>query len=149
MRDLVWALNPDNTTLANLIARVREYSSDYLEDFPIELKSSYPENIPQSPITKESHRGIFMVVKESLNNIVKHAQASEVEILTQLSNQNLSIAIEDNGIGFDIKNYEAGNGLRNMKTRIVAAGGSFDISSNLKKGTRITISIPLAKVLKS
>ena len=149
MRDLVWALNPDNTTLANLIARVREYSSDYLEDFPIELKSSYPENIPQLPITKESHRGIFMVAKESLNNIVKHSHATEVEIIAQLTNQNLSITIEDNGVGFDIKNYQAGNGLHNMKSRIVAAGGSFEINSNLKKGTRITISIPLAKVLKS
>lgn len=149
MRDLIWALNPENTTLANLIARIREYTSDYLEDFPIELKTSYPEVIPQSPINKESHRGIFMVVKEALNNIVKHAHPTEIEIIAELTNSSLSLQIRDNGIGFSTTDTNLGNGLRNMKNRINAAGGSFQIQSIPRKGTSIQLFLPLSQVLKS
>lgn len=144
MRDLIWALNPENTTLANLIARIREYSSEYLEDFPIELRASYPEQIAQMPISKESHRGVFMVVKESLNNIVKHAYAAEIKIVAKITPDNFSISIEDNGVGFDTTYYAAGNGLRNMKNRIQAAGGNMNIQSEIKRGTRISITVPLA-----
>lgn len=148
MRDLIWALNPENTTLANLIARVREYSSDYLEDFPVELISNFPDNIPQFQITKESHRGIFMVIKESLNNSVKHAQASQIKIDALLDDKNISISIADNGNGFTKNAKESGNGLRNMKSRIEAAGGTFDLESEKGKGTKIIISLALDKVIK-
>ena len=149
MRDLIWALNPENTTLANLIARVREYSSDYLEDFPIELNSTFPESIPQVPITKESHRGIFMVIKESLNNIIKHSKATQIYLHVQLKEKGLNIEIKDNGIGFILSNKESGNGLRNMKSRIEAVGGSFDLKSEINNGSSISIQLPLEKILRN
>ncbi|OFY87532.1 MAG: hypothetical protein A3F72_17965 [Bacteroidetes bacterium RIFCSPLOWO2_12_FULL_35_15] len=149
MRDLIWALNPENTTLDNLVARIREYSSDYLEDFPIELMSSYPSSITPTPIYKDSHREIFMVVKECLNNIVKHSTASIVNMKVRIVENDLTISIHDNGLGFNTDNYKAGSGLRNMKNRISAIYGKLSIESEPQKGTGICILIPLDKIMKS
>lgn len=147
MRDLIWALNSDNTTIANLVARMREYTTDYLEDFSIELKYSFPDKLPQTAITKESHRELFMVVKETLNNIAKHSKATAVFFKIEITALNLKLSIKDNGIGFDDTNKK-GNGLRNMKSRLEAIGGTFDIISEKDLGTEISVTVPLQKIVK-
>ena len=148
MRDLIWALNPENTTLENLIAHIREYSTDYLEDFSIELKTSFPDSIPQTSITKKCQRELFMVVKESLNNISKHSKATRAFFNIALDGENLSMVIEDNGVGFNSETLSNGNGLRNMQSRIKELGGIFDLTSNSGKNTVIKISIPIQNILK-
>jgi len=148
MRDLIWALNPDNTTLANLVSRMREYTTDYLEDYPITLLYEIPENLPQSAITKESHRELFMVVKETLNNIGKYAHATQIVFTVILTASNLIISIHDNGVGFIINYKSKGNGLRNMKNRLEALGGNFTVISEKGKGTKIVVNVPLDKIIK-
>lgn len=147
MRDLIWALNPDNTTIANLIARMREYTTDYLEDYPIQIQYNIPIELPQTPITKESHRELFMVVKETLNNISKHANASNLSFSVQLDTEFLLLTIKDNGIGFS-ETKTNGNGIRNMKSRIAAIDGQFEMISKTQEGTTVTVSVPLQKILK-
>ena len=149
MRDLIWALNPDNTTLPNLIARMREYTTDYLEDFPIEIKYSFPDNVPQTSINKESHRELFMIVKETLNNISKHSKATEILFNVNITNDNFSFSIRDNGIGFNEETIKRGNGLRNMNSRITALGGIFEVKSEPNKYTLIAVSVPLQKIIKT
>ncbi len=144
MRDLIWALNPENTTVANLLAQIREYTSDYLEDFPIALKASFPEDVPQKPISKESHHSIYMVIKEALNNMIKHSQASIISIEVQFQQNMLTILLADNGIGFSTEEKRDGNGLRNMTSRITASQGKFHIDSAPGKGTSIMVTMPIA-----
>lgn len=148
MRDLIWALNPENTTIANLLARMREYATDYLEDYPIEIQNEFPENPPQTPISKESHRELFMVVKESLNNIVKHSKATKVNFTTKITSDLLELSIKDNGIGFHKSIIKNGNGLRNMQTRLQSIDGVCDIISENERGTEIKVCVPFAKILK-
>lgn len=147
MRDLIWALDPENVTLSGLIARIREYSTDYLEDFSAKLKLKTDENIPELPITKESHREILMTVKESLNNIVKHSKATLIEIETGIYHELLSISVRDNGIGIS-ESESSGNGLKNMRSRINSVGGEFIIDNNSDQGTLIIVKVPLQKILK-
>lgn len=149
MRDLIWALNPENTTLANLIARMREFTSDYLEDLPIEPIFSIPDNISQSPINKESHRELFMVVKEALNNISKHSKATSVFFDIVINDDIFLISIKDDGIGFNWDINPNGNGLRNMQSRISAIGGVFNISARNGQGTEISVLVSLNKILKN
>ena len=149
MRDLIWVLNSENTTLANLIARIREYTTDYLEDFPIELHYSFPEKLQQTPITKESHRELFMVVKETLNNIAKHAQSTAVNLTVIFNSEELILTIRDNGIGFDQQKNATGNGLNNMKSRLKAIGGKCTISSEKDQGTIVEVIVPLQKIYKA
>ncbi|HLA55721.1 MAG TPA: sensor histidine kinase [Flavobacterium sp.] len=144
MRDLIWALHPENMTIANFVARMREYTSDYLEDFPVVIRYDIPETLPELPISKENHRELFMVVKETLNNISKHAIASEVFFSVALSDDELQITIQDNGTGFDSTENVAGNGLRNMKNRLSAIGGTFGINSS-NSGTTVSVAIKLSE----
>lgn len=148
MRDLIWALNPDNTTIANLLARMREYSTDYLDDYPIEIQNYFPENLPQTAITKEAHRELFMVVKESLNNIAKHAKATKVFFTAKIESDYLYLSIKDNGVGFNMNTDKKGNGLRNMKSRLESIDGICTILSNNANGTDINVAVPLQKIIK-
>ncbi|WP_181368945.1 tetratricopeptide repeat-containing sensor histidine kinase [Flavobacterium pallidum] len=149
MRDLIWALNPDNTTLNNLLARIREYATDYLEDYQIKPHYSFPEAIPTDPIAKEIHRGIFMVVKESLNNISKYSGASNAYFNAIIDRGCLFISIKDDGDGFDVAGVTAGNGLPNMKKRLESVSGFIEITSGPGIGTEISLRIPMQQLLRN
>lgn len=143
MKDLIWALNPENTTLANLVARIREYSSDYIDGLGSELILNFPENISNTPISKDFHHEIFMVVKECLNNIVKHAQASEICISLTIEYNQFQLLISDNGIGMNLDTIKNGNGLNNIRNRMTAISGKAEIESFTNNGTKINLTAPI------
>lgn len=147
MRDLIWVLNPDNTTLEHLVARLREYCSDYLENIPVDVSLSFPDVVPSMPISREAQRNVFLTTKESINNCIKHAQATELKIALKLDNEILSITVTDNGKGFDMAHLKgSGNGLRNMKQRIETIGGEFIITSGIKN-TTVSIKVPFTSMI--
>jgi len=148
MRDLVWMLNPGNTTLDNLVARIREYSSDYLGEFPVEYISNIPEAIPEMQITPEAYRHIFSIVKECLQNSIKHSHANEIRSDIEITETDMVIAISDNGKGFEPSGREGGNGLRNMQFRAEATGGKLELWSAPGKGTIIKILIAIQSMRK-
>ena len=138
MRDMIWNMNPMNSTLDNLIARVREFSTEYLEDFPIEVRYDFPENIPSEKINIEISRNILMIVKESLQNIVKHANASKVSIRIEIQPV-FKLMIVENGIGFSMNEKTTGNGLRNMYERSKTIGASLNITSKQGEGSILSL----------
>ncbi|MBK6640808.1 MAG: hypothetical protein IPG39_05975 [Bacteroidetes bacterium] len=149
MRDLIWALNPENTTTGDLIAAIREFASDYLEDFTAELHFHIPSNFPDFQIRKECYREVLMTVKESLNNIVKHSEAKEINLEISLNDNDLIISVSDNGRGLPAEKEKSGNGLTNMQVRISSIGGDFRIKSEPNKGTSITIMVPVIQLAKT
>lgn len=140
MKDLVWAMNPENSTLDNLLARIREYSSEYLEEMPIDLEMDIPEDAPHIPISKEVSRNVFMILKEALQNIVKHTNATEVAI-SITHTPYFKMDIVDNGQGFDLQKTLNGNGLKNMNARSLAIGADIDFLSTPNKGTAIVLTL--------
>jgi len=143
MRDLVWAMNPDNSNLQNLIARIREYSDEYFEDLPIELTMNIPEDVPAIPISKEISRNIFMILKEALQNIVKHSSATAATIRIELRPK-FRIEIADNGKGYNADIRHEGNGLPNMKTRSEAIGGHLYTETEGQKGVKLIFELDKA-----
>lgn len=139
MRDLIWALNPENTTLDGLVARIREYYSDYTEDIPLDVIFNIEDSIPAIPVSTDVHRNMMMVAKEILQNIVKHAQADVIRVTVKRESDSLMFQATDNGVGFDISNPSVGNGLKNIRQRIQNIGGVCIIDSIIGKGTQITI----------
>lgn len=142
MRDLIWAMNPDNTTLENLVARIREYSYDYLEEFPIELQGSFPDNVPTLKLENTVSRNIYMIVKETFQNIVKHAHAQHVTMRIEVSDR-LLIEITDDGKGFDPETVNSGNGLHNLRKRSELLGANLSIETSPGKGTKLHFSTKL------
>ncbi len=146
MNEIIWALNPSYDTLPNLVSYLHRYLKEYLETAHIEFKVNIPARIPNLHLQAGLRRNIFLVVKESVHNAVKHSQASLIEAVIRLDweKRELQIEIADNGIGFDVTERTGkGNGLLNMKKRMNEIMGSYFIESAPGKGTRVFINAPL------
>jgi signal transduction histidine kinase len=100
-----------------------------------------PENIPAIDLSGDKRRNLFLAVKESLNNALKHSNASSL-VIDILVKDSLIIIINDNGKGIDLQNLrQFGNGLKNMARRMENIGGTFRIENN--NGTTTTLGLPL------
>ena len=140
MNAIIWSMNSGNDTVDNLISYIRSYALEYFENTPIHCKVLTPEDIPGKELTGDKRRNLFLSIKESLNNALKHSQASEISITISI-NQDLSIRIADNGKGIDMQNLRKfGNGLKNISRRMESIGGTFAIENN--NGTITTLILP-------
>ncbi len=141
MNAIIWSMNSGNDTLDNLVSYIRAYSLEYFDGTPVLCKVDTPSTIPDQQLTGDKRRNIFLCVKETLNNVLKHAQATEVSISIRI-NTDLVIHISDNGVGIDLaKLREFGNGLKNISQRMNKIGGAFFIEN--KNGTSTTLVYPL------
>jgi signal transduction histidine kinase len=149
MSTIIWAMNSSNDTVENLSQYVRFYAFDYLQDtHGLNLEFPLPELTPSvlgQNLTGEIRREVFLVVKEALHNIIKHAETRTVNISIELKNKDLELIIIDNGTGL-IKENKFGNGLKNMVRRMIKIGGNCTIINTPNKGVQITLTIPLTKV---
>jgi signal transduction histidine kinase len=138
MNAIIWSMSPGNDSLANLIAYIRSYAQDFFENTAIQCEIKTKENIPVIEMSGIKRRNIFLTVKEALNNIMKHAKATKVEIMVEL-NGHLRISVKDNGIGFNHERIKPfSNGLHNMEKRMKSIGGSFRLVNN-PEGTLIVL----------
>lgn len=144
---IVWAVNPKNDSLETFVHYLFEFAPAYLKMSNIRCLFDSPLDLPDYPLASEVRHNLFLVVKESLYNIVKHAAATEVQIHLALESGQLKLDIRDNGQGFAPKADSAfGNGLLNMKDRLTRIGGQFEISSAPGKGTCIHLRIPVKNI---
>jgi signal transduction histidine kinase len=142
MGDIIWIMNAKNDQLPNLVSYIRKYSMEFFETTPISCHIIQPDSIPSIQIEGDFRRNIFLVVKEALNNILKHSEANKVDIKFDIKSHSMSITIHDNGNGIDeSKLSEFGNGLVNMEKRMKDIGGRFTIRN--QDGTVVEISIPI------
>jgi signal transduction histidine kinase len=140
MNAIIWTMSSSNDSMGNLIAYIRSYTLEYFENTGIDCRFTTPEHIPPVEVTGEKRRNIFLTVKETLNNILKHSGASKVHIEFRLQEEEdgLTLLIQDNGKGIDLENVRAfGNGLKNMRKRMQSSDCSFDIENN--GGTLVTL----------
>lgn len=144
MRDLIWTLNPENNTVENLLIRMREYISDYLDETQIECNVSIPNEIPIIKISNTASRNLFSTVKEALQNAVKHSNSKELRFQVLVEGNLLKIKIQDYGLGFEIQHIKPGNGLKNMKSRVESLGGEFQLFN--ENGCLIIIEIPISSI---
>ncbi|MBX2923793.1 MAG: hypothetical protein KF746_16435 [Chitinophagaceae bacterium] len=141
MNEIIWTLNLRNDALPSLIAYLRHYIVEYFESLNIQIMLSVPDAISEISINGKTRRNILLSVKEALHNIVKHSQATEVNIMF-LVNDFFFITITDNGVGFNpALDKSHGNGLHNMEERFNAIGGTCTIINN--GGTSIVFKVPL------
>ncbi len=143
MSDIIWAMNADNDTLANLVAHLQGYAYEYLDINRLLCRFEVPESLPDLPLSGAQRRNVLLSVKEALHNIVKHAEASEVDLTLSVQPDLLRIIIQDNGSGIDLHHLRTGgNGVRNIRRRMEAVGGSVDFKTNA--GTIVTLSLPVS-----
>lgn len=144
IRDTVWALNPDNDAPAKFLERLRSVALQMLTNQGITLtfdSDAELESLP--PFSMEQRRNLYLVYKETLHNIVKHAQASKVSIQIRHLEGHLQVTISDNGMGFDTAAQADGNGLINFQKRAKEGGFTVGVRSEAGTGTSICMQVPI------
>ncbi len=141
MNAIIWSMNSGNDTIDNLVSYIRSYAIEYFEMTPINCRINTPDRIEPRELTGDKRRNLFLCVKETLNNTLKHSRATEVRIYFVID-KDLQITIHDNGVGIDmLRIRQFGNGLKNIAKRMENIGGSYRVER--MDGTVTTILLPL------
>ncbi len=143
--EIVWAVNPRNDTLAHLIDYAGQFALDYLRVAGIRCRLDLPEQTPQREVSTDVRHNLFLVVKEALHNIVKHAHATAVWLRVTATDDALRLVIEDDGRGFEQPPNDAeADGLRNIRQRVSEIGGECRIESQAGAGTKVIVDLAWA-----
>ena len=128
----------EHQDFSNILIELFEKNKKYFViDYQID------RSIPWNDINDETKIHLYRIFQEIINNIIKHANATDVNIEINLKEKNIAILVLDNGIGFSIKKKSKGIGLKNIFSRVKKVNGSINILSNKKNGTKITILVPI------
>ncbi|MEN8445941.1 MAG: sensor histidine kinase [Cyanobacteria bacterium J06555_13] len=100
-----------------------------------------------TPLSNELSLAAYRIVQEAFTNVVKHAQATQLSVKLSTKPQSLYVQVLDNGKGFDPSKNTTGFGLRGMKERAIALGGTCQIWSSPGSGCRISVILPLSQSL--
>jgi len=142
--EIVWTVNPTNDTLDGLINYVCKYAQEYFALAGLRYRLEVPPQLPATPISPELRHNLFLAAKESVNNVVKHAQATAAWLRLQLEPNCFTLEIEDNGRGIPADAQNKGrSGLRNIRKRMEDIGGQVEFVPGSEGGTRVRLSAPL------
>jgi signal transduction histidine kinase len=139
---IVWAVNPEDNSLQSLADYLCSYTREYLTNSSMLCRFKVPIACPDLMVEGKVRHEVFMVVKEALNNIVRHAEATEVKFQMAIGDE-LEIGIIDNGKGFDSARTCEGHGLKNCSVRLERIGGNCQVESVPGIGTTVRIKIPV------
>ncbi|HTB81242.1 MAG TPA: two-component regulator propeller domain-containing protein [Opitutaceae bacterium] len=141
--EIVWAANPANDTLSAFVDYIGHFAAEFLQTANLRCRLDLPEVVPARPLAPEVRHNLFLVLKEALNNIVRHAQAGEVRLSLAVTNESLNLIIADDGQGFEARPGAAGaDGLRNMRQRTEEIGGRCVIEGRPGTGASISVFLP-------
>lgn len=147
VRDLSLNLRPSVLDDLGLVAALRWLVNSMTSKSGLEIGFESDDIEPR--LSREIETACFRVAQEAITNILRHAHASRISVLLKKDNRGLTLTVSDNGIGFDTRSAQArcmsggSFGLLGMEERMTLSGGSFEITSTLDQGSRITAHFPL------
>ena len=140
LEEIVWAVRPGSDTLQSLVDYITHFAGEIFEGGPTRCRLDVPDELPAQPLPPDVRHNIFLIVKETLTNILKHAGATEVLLQIKVAPKTLEIVIADDGKGFEAGAAAAEgqrNGLGNMKRRAETVGGKLSLTSSPGQGARM------------
>ncbi|MCF8267462.1 MAG: hypothetical protein K9I69_05205 [Ignavibacteriales bacterium] len=137
IRDIVWFINPENNDPEKILHHIKTFCNDMLSEIEHELIIENQKSFENLGL--EEKRTIYLVIKESLHNIVKYAEATRVIIKYSGDRKGFRLEIADNGNGFNKREF-SGNGLKSMSKRAGEINGDLKIDSIPGEGTKIILS---------
>ena len=151
MSDIVWSINPQKDHLSDLTQRMRRFAADVLAAKRIAFHFNAPPSADEIVVNTNLRREVFLLFKESVNNVVKHSGAKHVRIDLKIADANLTLTVADDGSGFTVpangspalSDDYGGNGILSMKKRAAEMGGKVEIKSEIGKGTTVFLSLPI------
>ncbi len=145
LEEIVWAVRPGSDSLQSLVEYIAHFANELFEGNPTRCRMDLPADVPARVLPPDVRHNIFLIAKESLNNVLKHAGGSVVQLHVQTNGRNFRMIIADDGKGFDVASSTVSNsqrnGLHNMRRRAGAVGGQLVVSSAPGQGTRVEFTV--------
>jgi len=126
----------------NFIVSIEELVQTIRDSSRMKCQFKYDDSIDWDQLNADIKINIYRIIQESLQNCIKHAKATVVDIILEYTGKQLNIIIADNGTGFNTKKGKKGIGLKNMNSRLEKLNGTYDIRSQIGQGTKVIASIP-------
>ncbi len=143
LEEIVWAANPSHDSLEGFSNYLSQYAGILLRDAGVRCRLDIPPLLPPRTLPSGLRHRLMMVVKEALNNALKHARATEVRVQLELDGDRLRVTVADNGSGFDPAAVKRGNGLDHSARRMEEVGGTCLVESTPGAGTKVRLNVPL------
>jgi signal transduction histidine kinase len=141
LRNYIFGLRPGILADRQLDQALRELGED------IQKGSSFRVGVEVdaalAAVVSSRSQEIVQMTREALSNVARHAKAKHSVVRLVRTGKTVVLTIEDDGVGFDVRRDSAGNGLRNMRERATAIGGSLGVSSKAGKGTTLRFTFPI------
>jgi ligand-binding sensor domain-containing protein/two-component sensor histidine kinase len=139
LRDMIWVLDDSLDTVDELITRLKQFAIPVAGASNIEAIIKADSEVNNRQLSKEEKRNLFLICKEAINNSIKYAGASQIEVDITASGKKIQIVIADNGKGFNVDEVKKGYGLKNMQYRAGQIKYEVILNSALNEGTQIII----------
>jgi len=143
MSDIVWAVNPKRDHLRDLTQRMRRFAEDILGARDIEFQFRSAELDRDLKVGADLRREVFLIFKESINNMVRHSACGSADIEVLIDRGWLELRMSDDGRGLDATGMSEGNGLSSMRLRAKRLGGTLKVTSTNGHGTSVILRVPL------
>jgi signal transduction histidine kinase len=139
INDTIWALNPAYDSFDKLLERIKSFASGLFSsnDIAFTIENNLIET--QFELSIEQRRNLYHIIKESINNITKHASATKVFLRINEDENGINICIEDNGVGFCTKREYEGNGVKNYRIRTFGGEIKVEVTSEMDVGTKVKV----------
>ncbi|MEM7672064.1 MAG: ATP-binding protein [Verrucomicrobiota bacterium] len=148
LRDIIWINDRAQSTVADLLEKTHDHLQIYSDYYQLNFNQEVPGGYLSRQLKGSHQRDIYYFIKESINNAHKHAKARKITLDFRLLTDMFRIVVQDDGVGFEFESDSIANapttgyGLRSLKRRASLLGGTVQISSNPKHGTRICLEFP-------
>ena len=139
MNDIVWAINPNNDSMEQMLIRMQRFASALLEKKNIALQFLIMPETETIKLAMEERKNFYLIFKETIHNAFKYAECSKVVVQLKNDGDNIVMKIEDDGRGFDTTKKYMGNGLYNLNKRATEINGRLEINSAEGSGTTTTL----------
>jgi signal transduction histidine kinase len=133
MGDIIWAINPDKKAHKSISGQLKDFYFDLMDGYGIQC-NYHIDQVLEAQITNiNARKNLLLIAKEAINNILKHANATRIDVFLKEQDNLVLLVIQDNGIGMkDTEKTFSGNGLQNMKYRAEKINGNFKIKKACK-----------------
>jgi signal transduction histidine kinase len=140
---IVWSVDPARDELTEVFRYFQRYAAQVTQAAGIEFTMKLPDGVASVLLTPEQRRTLFLILKESLNNALRHSRCSRIAFTGSLHGHMLRLALTDNGSGFS-QMSPGGHGLRNMRSRGESIGARVEVNSVPGQGTTVAVSLRMA-----
>lgn len=144
LRDTIWAMNKNKISLEEIEERttsmIAQFNTTNEDQITWDVQFDTSDKVVFNSV---NGMHVFRIIQEAINNALKYAEASDISIATKSNSEGLQVIIKDNGAGFNLNNYQPGNGIKNMRERASFINSNLEIESIRNAGTKISFIVPL------